>query len=106
MSGGSRYIADVKHHLSSRSASVVCLDYNAFAEAWSRIREGFHVREGHGRLKNNLFAEMRPPDLLVNVVVEPPQYFPIIAEVQARCRCNNRLPEAQILPRPLTDPSA
>ena len=96
----------VKHHLSSRSASVVCLDFNAFAEAWSRIREGFRVREGHGRLKNNLFAEMRPPDLLVNVVVERPGYFPIIGEVQVRSCYSTRFPEAQILLRPLTDPSA
>ena len=96
----------MKHHLSSRSASVVCLDYNAFAEAWSRLREGFRVREGHGRLKNNLFAEMRPPDLLVNVVVERPGYLPITAEVQVRSRCNTRLPEPQTLVRPLTDPSA
>ena len=85
---------------------MVCLDYNAFAEAWGRIREGFRVREGHGRLKNNLFAEMRPPDLLVNVVVEPPGYFPITGEVQVRSRDSTRLPEAQSLLRPLTDPSA
>ena len=96
----------MKHHLRSRSASVVCLDYNAFAEAWSRIHEGFHVREGHGRLKNNLFAEMRPPDLLVNVVVEPPGYFPITGEVQVRSRYNASLPEPQTLVRPLADPSA
>ena len=85
---------------------MVCLDYNAFAEAWSRIHEGFGVREGRGRLKNNLFAEMRPPDLLVNVVVERPGYFPITGEVQVRPRYGTKLPEAQILLRPLTDPSA
>ena len=40
------------------------------------------MREGHGRLKNNLFEAGRPQDLLINVVVEPPDYQPIVGEVQ------------------------
>ena len=64
-------------------ASVVCLNYDAFHQAWSNIQEGFGVRDGHGRLKSNLFEDSRPQDLLVNVVVEPPGgYAPIVGEVQ------------------------
>ena len=63
-------------------ASVVCLNYDAFHHAWSSIEEGFDVREGHGRLKNNLNEDSRPQDLLVNVVIEPPGCWPIVGEVQ------------------------
>ena len=66
----------------ARSASIVCRDFDGFHQAWTRIKERFVVREGHGRLKNNLFDGMRPPDLLLNLVVEPPGMFAIIAEVQ------------------------
>ena len=45
------------------------------------------MRPGHGRLKNNLFVEaLRPPDLLVNVVVEPPGSHPLVGEVQIHLR--------------------
>ena len=37
-------------------ASVVCLNYDAFHQAWLVIEQGFDVRAGHGRLKNNMFA--------------------------------------------------
>ena len=62
---------------------MACSDYDAFAAAWARIKDTFNVREGHGRLKNNLFDPSRPPDLLVNVIVEPPGYFSVVGEVQA-----------------------
>ena len=61
---------------------MVCRDYDGFHQAWTRIRERFGLCEGHGRLKNNLFDGMRPPDLLLNLVVEAPGMFAIIAEVQ------------------------
>ena len=61
---------------------MVCLNYDAFHHAWVTIEQGFDVREGHGRFKNNLFADNRPPDLLVNVVVKAPNCFPVIGEIQ------------------------
>lgn len=64
-------------------ATVVCADMDAFAEAWQRVVATFDVRGDHGRLKNNLFTSAkRPPDLLVNVSVEPPGYLPVMGEVQ------------------------
>ena len=67
------------------SATLVCQTGTDFATGWARIQEGFDVREGHGRLKNNLNDPSRPPDLLVNVMVEPPGgYFPVVGEIQAR----------------------
>ena len=65
-----------------RSASVVCLNFDAFQQAWTNIQEAFDVREGHGRLKNNLFESSRPQDLLVNVLVEPVGFASIVGEVQ------------------------
>ena len=49
-------------------ASVVCTSMDGVADAWKRIssEDGFDVREGHGRLKNNwLTTEPRPPDQCV-----------------------------------------
>ena len=59
-------------------ASIVCRTMDDFSSAWNTLSSGFDVRPGHGRLKNNLFVEaLRPPDLLVNVVVEPPGSHPL-----------------------------
>ena len=62
--------------------------FDAFANAWSTLSNGFDIKEGHGRLKNNLWTEVeRPPDMLVNVVVEPPDNMPcIVGEVQLHLR--------------------
>ena len=45
--------------------------------------DGFAVCDGHGRLKNNWFtAEARPPDMLVNVVVDSEELPPLVGEIQ------------------------
>ncbi len=68
-------------------ASIVCRTMDDFSSAWNTLSSGFDVRPGHGRLKNNLFVEaLRPPDLLVNVVVEPPGSHPLVGEVQIHLR--------------------
>ena len=68
-------------------ASVVCLTMDDFSSAWATLASGFDVREGHGRLKNNLTSQVpRPPDLLVNVVVEPPGCHSLMGEVQIHLR--------------------
>ena len=68
-------------------ASVILGGFDAFADALTTLSGGFDVEEGHGRLKNNLWTEAeRPPDVLVNVVVEPPGMPPIVGEVQLHLR--------------------
>ena len=68
-------------------ASVILGDFDAFADAWSTLSGDFDVRDGHGRLKNNLWTEAeRPPDVLLNVVVEPPGMPSIVGEVQLHLR--------------------
>ena len=68
-------------------ASVILGDFDAFADAWSTLSDGFDVKDGHGRLKNNLWTEAeRPPDMLLNVVVEPPGMPSIVGEVQLHLR--------------------
>ena len=69
-------------------ASVILGDFDAFADAWSTLSDGFDLQDGHGRLKNNLWTDAeRPPDMLVNVVVEPPDNMPsIVGEVQLHLR--------------------
>ena len=68
-------------------ASVILGGFDAFADALTTLSGGFDVEEGHGRLKNNLWTEAeRPPDMLANVVVEPPGMPPIVGEVQLHLR--------------------
>ena len=68
-------------------ASVILGGFDAFADAWSTLSGGFDVEQGHGRLKNNLWTEAeRPPDVLANVVIEPPGMPPIVGEVQLHLR--------------------
>ena len=69
-------------------ASVILGGFDAFADAWSTLSDGFDLHDGHGRLKNNLWTDAeRPPDMLVNVVVEPPGDIPpIVGEVQLHLR--------------------
>ena len=69
-------------------ASVILGGFDAFADAWSTLSDGFDLQDGHGRLKNNLWTDAeRPPDMLVNVVVEPPGDIPpIVGEVQLHLR--------------------
>ena len=66
-------------------ASVLNYDMDRFWSAWERIRDNFDVREGRGRLKNNLFSrELRPPDLLINLIVDTPGMPSVMGEVQVR----------------------
>ena len=68
-------------------ASVIVGGFDAFADAWSTLSDGFDVKDGHGRLKNNLWTEAeRPPDMLLNVVVESPGMPSIVGEVQLHLR--------------------
>jgi hypothetical protein len=68
-------------------ASVILADFDAFADAWSTLSDGFDVKDGHGRLKNNLWTEAeRPPDMLLNVVVDSPGMPSIVGEVQLHLR--------------------
>ena len=66
-------------------ASIVCADMDGVVAAWQRVEsaQGFDVRDGHGRLKNNwLTREPRPPDMLVNVVVDVSDAPSITGEIQ------------------------
>ena len=46
--------------------------------AWDRIHAGFEVREGHGHVKPNFSVNDRPPDMLINAVIETPGHMPVI----------------------------
>ena len=60
---------------------------NAFVDAVGAIMPSFGVREGNGRYKNNLMTtKNQPPNVLINVVVCPPDMPPITAEVQIYLR--------------------
>ena len=68
---------------------AVCASMDLVAQAWTRISSeaGFDVREGHGRLKNNWFTDQaRPPDMLINAVVDMPAMPPITGEIQVSAR--------------------
>ena len=56
---------------------------DAFADATKAIMTSFSMREGNGRMKNNLMStKHQPPNLLMNVVICPPDMPPITAEIQ------------------------
>jgi hypothetical protein len=60
---------------------------DTFAGATNAIMSAFDVREGNGRLKNNLMAQKhQPPNLLINLVLRPPGMPPLTAEVQIYLR--------------------
>ena len=64
-------------------AKVEAPNGDLFADATNAIMSIFDVREGNGRLKNNLMApKHQPPNLLINLVLRPPDRPPIMAEVQ------------------------
>ena len=69
---------------------------------WNAIRDSFAVAEGHGRVKANFGAannidskKPKPPDMLINVVVEFPGVMPLIAEIQIHYRPVLELKEAE-----------
>ena len=45
--------------------TVECPDVQSMLRTWRRLREVFKIREGRGRLKNNLLNMKIPPDMLV-----------------------------------------
>jgi hypothetical protein len=74
------YSAHIKDTL---RATVSAPSGAAFANAVREIMTGFDVREGNGRLKNNLLSPKHtPPNMLINVVVRCPGSVPVTAEVQ------------------------
>ena len=68
-------------------AKIEAPNGDAFADATDAIVSTFDIREGNGRLKNNLMTEKhQPPNVLVNLVLRPPGMPPITAEVQIYLR--------------------
>ena len=68
-------------------ATIEAPNGGAFADAAGTIMSIFGVREGNGRLKNNLMAaKHQPPNLLINLVFRPPDMQPITAEIQIYLR--------------------
>ena len=64
-------------------AKIEAPNGDQFADATGAIISTFDVREGNGRLKNNLMTEKhQPPNLLLNLILRPPGMPPITAEVQ------------------------
>ena len=53
---------------------------------WDKIHASFDVREGHGHVKPNFSVKDRPPDMLINVVIETPDHMPVIGEIQIHYR--------------------
>ena len=45
--------------------TIECPDVQSMLRTWRRLREVFKIREGRGRLKNNLLNMKIPPDMLV-----------------------------------------
>ena len=54
--------------------------------AWDQIHANFDVREGHGHVKPNFSVTNRPPDMLINVVIDTPDHMPVIGEIQIHYR--------------------
>ena len=68
-------------------ATIEAHDGGAFVNAADAIMSKFGVREGNGRFKNNLMmTKHQPPNVLINLVVCPPDMPPITAEVQIYLR--------------------
>jgi hypothetical protein len=75
-------------------AKIEAPNGDQFAEATEAIMSTFSVREGNGRFKNNLMTEKhQPPNLLINLVLRPPDMPPITAEVQIYLRDIEQLNE-------------
>ena len=46
--------------------TIECPDVHTMLRCWRRLRKTFHIRKGHGRLKNILFNTKIPPCMLVS----------------------------------------
>ena len=68
-------------------AKIEAPNGDTFADATNAIMSTFDVREGNGRFKNNLTTQKhQPPNLLINLVLRPPDMPLITAEVQIYLR--------------------
>ena len=77
-------------------AKLVAPNGDAFANAATALIAEFDIREGRGRLKNNLMTEKhQPPNILINLLVSAPGLPPITAEVQLYLRDIEQLTEVR-----------
>ena len=68
-------------------AKIEAPNGDVFADAADAIMTAFDVRGGNGRFKNNLMTEKhQPPNLLINLILHPPDMPAITAEVQIYLR--------------------
>ena len=69
-------------------AMIVCGEgeYSQPWRAWEKIRDAFDVRDDHGHVKPNFLVSNRPPDMLINCVIEFPGYMPVVGEIQIHYR--------------------
>ena len=70
-------------------AMVVCGTPEQLWATWRAIRDGFDVRDGNGRVKNNFAPKntFKPPDMLLNIVVGFDGYgMPVVGEIQLHYR--------------------
>ena len=77
-------------------AKLVAPNGDVFASAFNALISEFDIREGRGRLKNNLMIDKhQPPNMLINLVVERPGAPPVTAEVQLYLRDIEKLIEVK-----------
>jgi serine/threonine protein kinase len=81
--------------------TVECETGDGVWAAFEAIRDGFDLKPGNGRLKNNMDPkinnmdsdEAKPPDMLINVVLGTNDaiIYPMVAEIQVHLAAINRL---------------
>jgi hypothetical protein len=80
---------------------VECETGDGVWAAFEAIRDGFDLKPGNGRLKNNMdpkinnmkSADAKPPDMLINVVLGTNDaiVYPMVAEIQVHLAAINKL---------------
>ena len=70
----------------SLRCTIECPDVQSMLRSWRRLRAVFRIRKGRGRLKNNLLANNKPPDMLVNLSFTPDIGMDMMAECQIHLR--------------------
>lgn len=88
----------------SLRCTVDCKNGRSVWKTFQEMQAGFDLREGNGRLKNNMKPEnnnmgmgaaAKPPDMLANVILKPNKEFgityPMVVEVQIHLREINHL---------------
>lgn len=81
--------------------TVECTTGDVVWAAYEAIRDGFDLKPGNGRLKNNMDPELnnmdsadpKPPDILINVVLGTNDeiIYPMVAEIQVHLAAINLL---------------